>query len=55
MKEIIDRINYLYHKSKKVGLSNEERFEQENLRRKYVDIVKGNFKIQLSKYKKKGD
>lgn len=54
MKEMIDRINYLYHKSKEVGLSDEEKYEQENLRRRYVEIVKGNFKMQLSKYKKKG-
>ncbi len=54
MKEIIDRINYLYHKSKGVGLTNEEKIEQENLRKRYIAIIKGNFKMQLSRYKKKG-
>lgn len=54
MKKMIDRINYLYHKSKNQELTSEEKIEQENLRKKYVEIIKGNFKNQLMNYKKKG-
>ena len=54
MKEIINRINFLYHKSKNQGLTNEEKEEQEKLRKKYIEVVKGNFKSQLMNYKKKG-
>lgn len=55
MKEMIDRINYLYHKSKGIGLSDEEKIEQEKLRKEYVKIIKGNFENQLKNYKKKGE
>ena len=55
MKEMIDRINYLYHKNKNVGLTSEEKAEQEKLRKEYVKIIKGNFEKQLMNYKKKGD
>lgn len=54
MKEMIDRINYLYHKSKETGLSEGEKKEQEKLRKDYVKIIKGNFENQLKNYKKKG-
>lgn len=55
MKQMIDRINYLYKKSKEFGLSDEERIEQEKLRKEYVKIIKGNFENQLKNYKKKGE
>jgi len=47
MKERIARINELYHKSKDVGLTEEEKEEQAVLRREYVDIIKNNFRMQL--------
>ena len=37
MNETIARINELYHKSKDVGLTDEEREEQAKLRRIYID------------------
>ena len=47
MDDIIKRINELYKKSKEEGLNEEEKIEQEKLRRRYIDSVKGNFKAQL--------
>lgn len=47
MNETIARINELYHKSKEVGLTDEEREEQAKLRRIYIDSVKGNLTGQL--------
>ena len=52
MKKLIDRINYLYHKSEGDGLSEEEKIEQTKLRRKYVDNVKANFRNEIGKVKK---
>lgn len=46
--ELIIRINYLYKKSKEEGLSDEEKKEQELLRRKYIDNVKGNFRNEMA-------
>lgn len=46
--EEIARINELYHKSKSEGLSEEELAEQQTLRRKYIDAVKGNLRAQLN-------
>lgn len=51
--ELIARINFLYKKSKEEGLTQEEKLEQENLRRQYIDNVKGNFKVQLQGIKPK--
>jgi uncharacterized protein YnzC (UPF0291/DUF896 family) len=34
--ELIDRINELYHKSKTVGLTDDEKVEQDKLRKQYV-------------------
>ena len=45
--DIIKKINELYKKSKEEGLSEEEKVEQENLRRVYIDNIKSNFKVQL--------
>lgn len=47
MDDIIKRINELYKKSKEDGLNEEEKVEQEKLRRRYIDSVKSNFKAQL--------
>ena len=47
MEETIKRMNELYHKSQKEGLSQEEKEEQKKLRQVYIDSVKGNLKGQL--------
>lgn len=47
MDETIKRINELYHKSQKEGLTEEEKEEQKKLRRRYIDSVKGNLRVQL--------
>lgn len=46
--DVIKRINELYAKMKAEGLNEEEKIEQEKLRRRYIDNVKANFKVQLS-------
>lgn len=46
-KEDIDRINFLARKSKKDGLTEEEKEEQKRLRRKYIDWIKYQVKTQL--------
>ncbi|MGN0796236.1 MAG: DUF896 domain-containing protein [Christensenellales bacterium] len=43
----IERLNYLAKKSKAEGLSEEEKAEQQKLRREYVDSVVGNLRAQL--------
>lgn len=45
--EKIKRINELYHKSKKEGLSDAEKQEQQILRREYIDSFKRNLRGQL--------
>ncbi|MBU3189800.1 DUF896 domain-containing protein [Clostridium bowmanii] len=45
--ELTNRINYLYNKSKAEGLTEEEKIEQQELRKKYIDNVKRNFRSQL--------
>lgn len=45
--ELTNRINYLYKKSKEQGLTEEEKVEQKELRQKYIDNVKRNFRSQL--------
>ena len=47
LEETIQRINELYHKSQKEGLSEEEKQEQKQLRRVYIDSVKNNLRGQL--------
>ncbi len=47
MEQTIQRINELYHKSQAEGLTEEEKEEQQSLRRRYIDSVKGNLKGQL--------
>ena len=46
-KEQIDRINELARKSKKEGLSEEEKEEQKKLRRAYIDAFKEGLRSQL--------
>lgn len=48
MTEKIERINALYHKSKAAGLTEEEKEEQQALRRAYIDSVKNNLRGQLN-------
>ena len=47
MDETIKRINELYHKSQKEGLTEEEKAEQKVLRQKYVESVRNNLREQL--------
>ena len=44
----IARINELYHKSKAEGLTEQERKEQQVLRREYIDAFKRNLRGQLN-------
>lgn len=46
-KEMIDRINFLYHKSKSEGLTAEEKLEQSKLRREYIKEIRERVKQQL--------
>lgn len=46
-KENIDRINFLSKKSKEQGLSEDEKLEQQELRRKYIDYIKHQVRQQL--------
>ena len=45
--EKIARINALYHKSKDVGLTKEEKEEQQLLRREYIEAIRGNMRATL--------
>ena len=45
--EDIKRINELYHKSQNEGLSDAEKEEQQNLRKAYIEAMRGNVKSQL--------
>lgn len=47
MDERIARINALYHKSQGGGLTEEEKAEQEQLRREYAASVRANLRGQL--------
>lgn len=51
--EIINRINFLYKKSKEEGLTQEELDEQQKLRRFYIDSFKNNLRAQLETIEKK--
>ena len=44
---MIARINELYHKSQKVGLTAEEKDEQARLRGEYIASIRNNIKSQL--------
>ncbi len=45
----IQRINELYRKSKAEGLTEEEKNEQQLLRRAYIDAVKANLRGHLDR------
>ncbi|EFE28382.1 hypothetical protein HMPREF0389_00297 [Filifactor alocis ATCC 35896] len=45
--ELINRINVLAHKSKTEGLTEDEKIEQQQLRKEYLDAFRKNFKKQL--------
>lgn len=46
-KELIDRINYLAKKKKEIGLTPEEQKEQDQVRRQYIDGIKGQLRPML--------
>ena len=48
MDKVVERINFLYKKS-----TEEEKDEQQKLRRHYIDAVKRNFRAQLNMVEKK--
>ncbi len=45
--EKIARINELYHKAKSEGLTEEEKAEQQMLRKEYVEAIRGNIRATL--------
>ncbi|GAA0078300.1 hypothetical protein UT300005_26790 [Clostridium sp. CTA-5] len=47
IEEVIEQINLLYKKSKEEGLSAQEKELQQKLRRRYIENVKKNFRVQL--------
>ena len=51
MKDLIKRINELANKSKTVGLTEEEKEEQQKLRQEHLAIFRGNMKNTLLKVK----
>lgn len=46
--EKIDRINTLYHKSQAVGLTEEEKAEQAQLRKEYIAAIRGSLRASLN-------
>ncbi len=49
MNDLIARLNFLYHKRQTQGLTVAEIDEQSELRRQYIDVIKGNVKMELSR------
>lgn len=49
--ECIARINELAKKSRETGLTEDERSEQADLRRRYIDHIKSQVKVQLDSIK----
>lgn len=43
----LDRISFLYKKSKEKGLTEAEKAEQAELRKEYIESVKANFRSTL--------
>lgn len=46
-REMIDRINALSRKQRSIGLTDEEKAEQAQLRRAYIDNIKGQVRSHL--------
>ena len=46
--EMIDRINTLYQKSQATGLTEEEKAEQAELRKKYVEAIRTSMRSNLN-------
>lgn len=46
-KEDIDRINFLSRKSREQALTDEEKSEQQALRRKYIEYIKAQVRVEL--------
>ena len=46
--EKIDRINALYHKSQAVGLTEEEKTEQAQIRKEYIEAISTNMRDTLN-------
>lgn len=44
----IARINELYHKSKSTGLSDDEKIEQQKLRKEYIESIRKNMSQTLN-------
>lgn len=53
--EKIKRINELYHKSKSVGLTPEEKEEQTALRKEYIAAIRGDLTSSLNNISIKND
>lgn len=49
--KVIDRINFLYHKSQNEGLTEKEREEQILLRKEYIQTITGNVRNQMERIK----
>lgn len=47
MQEKIDRINALYHKSQSIGLTEEEKTEQQQLRQDYIRAIRASLRGNL--------
>ena len=47
IEDVVIRINELYKKSKEEGLNEQEKEEQQILRRRYIDSYKANLRAQL--------
>lgn len=46
-KKMIDRINFLYHKKEKEGLSDKEEKEREELHKEFIKNFRAGFKQEL--------
>lgn len=46
-KELVDKINALWHKQNSVGLTDEEKKEQSIARRQYIDAIKSQVRDML--------
>lgn len=51
-RELIERINFLWHKQKTVGLTDEEKLEQRLAREEYLDGIRGQVRGMLDSIKK---